>query len=99
MRTPGVRLRAPLATAAMGGGVSIGVEGRVWLSHPFSWGKWAPPPNYGGAVAVSQNPFAAAAGSGWDGRAVPQRPPRPMYKEGHVMPGLSFEPGQRGRLI
>jgi len=30
---------------------------------------------------------------------VPQRPPRPMYKEGHVMPGLSFEPGQRGRLI
>jgi len=63
------------------------------------WGKWAPPPNYGGAVAVSQNPFAAAAGSGWDGRAVPQRPPRPMYKEGHVMPGLSFEPGQRGRLI
>lgn len=63
------------------------------------WDKWAPPPNYGGAVMVAENPFGGAADSGWDGRAVPPRPRPPTYSEGHVMPGLSFEPGQRGRLI
>jgi hypothetical protein len=62
------------------------------------WDKWAPPPNYGGAVMVAECAFGAAADSGWDGRPVPQRP-RPMYSEGHVMPGLRFDPGQRGLLI
>ena len=53
------------------------------------WDSWAPPPNYGGAVMVQENPFAADPNSGWDGRPPEQRPrQRPVPQQAHVLPGL-----------